>query len=215
MLLDIHKASPPHISPENLLGVDVKRIVNFVSASHLLPASLCKLIISVVFLYKLLRWQSVLAGIGVLVIQHSDTAEPLLVEAHDHSTERAHASAGSEDRRSQRSSSRYSSNHICCVGTTMAEQNQKYTRKRAQEATVLLHTKDRACRDVDFGPNYDLSCGIDGTHTPHWTAFTVRGLYWRRNTFLGRRFVGHYPQIGHADGGSCGKRREDHPLPQG
>ncbi len=68
MLLDTHKASPPHISPENLLGVDVKRIVDFVSASHLLPASLCKLIISVVFLYKLLGWQSVLAGIGVLVI---------------------------------------------------------------------------------------------------------------------------------------------------
>ncbi|KAL8879725.1 MAG: hypothetical protein Q9198_002721, partial [Flavoplaca austrocitrina] len=54
--------------PENLVGVDVKRIVDFISASHLLPASLCKLIISVVFLCKLMGWQSVLAGVGVLVI---------------------------------------------------------------------------------------------------------------------------------------------------
>ncbi|KAL9039563.1 MAG: hypothetical protein Q9180_002455, partial [Flavoplaca navasiana] len=69
MLLDTHsQASPPHISPENLVGVDVKRIVDFISASHLLPASLCKLIISVIFLCKLMGWQSVLAGVGVLVI---------------------------------------------------------------------------------------------------------------------------------------------------
>lgn len=49
----------------------------------------------------------------------------------------------------------------------MAEQNQTCTRKRAPEAIVLLHTKDRACRDMDFGPSHDLSCGIDGPRTPH------------------------------------------------
>ncbi|KAL8870822.1 MAG: hypothetical protein Q9174_003222, partial [Haloplaca sp. 1 TL-2023] len=68
ILLGIRDDSLSHISPENLVGVDVKRIIDFISASHLLPASLCKLVISVVFLCKLIGWQSVLAGVGVLVI---------------------------------------------------------------------------------------------------------------------------------------------------
>ena len=68
ILLDTHIANPPLISPDNLVGVHVKEIFDFISASHLLPASLCKLIISVVFLCKLIGWQSVLAGLGVLVI---------------------------------------------------------------------------------------------------------------------------------------------------
>ena len=52
----------------NLVGVDTKRIIDFVSASHLIPSSILKLIISTAFLYTLIGWESVLAGLAVFLI---------------------------------------------------------------------------------------------------------------------------------------------------
>ena len=52
----------------NLVGVDTKRIIDFVSASHLIPSSILKLIISTALLYTLIGWESVLAGLAVFLI---------------------------------------------------------------------------------------------------------------------------------------------------
>lgn len=56
------------LSSINLVGVDTKRITDFVSASHLIPSSIVKLVISVAFLYTLIGWESVLAGLAVFLI---------------------------------------------------------------------------------------------------------------------------------------------------
>ena len=56
------------LSTINLVGVDTKRLIDFVSASHLIPSSIIKLIISITFLYNLIGWESVLAGLAVLLI---------------------------------------------------------------------------------------------------------------------------------------------------
>ena len=56
------------LSTINLVGVDTKRITDFVSASHLIPSSILKLIISIAFLYTLIGWESVLAGFAVFLI---------------------------------------------------------------------------------------------------------------------------------------------------
>ena len=56
------------LSSVNLIGVDTKRITDFVSASHLIPSSKIKLLISIAFLYTLIGWESVLAGLGVFLI---------------------------------------------------------------------------------------------------------------------------------------------------
>lgn len=52
----------------NLVGVDTKRITDFVGASHLIPSSIFKLIISITFLNALIGWESVLAGLAVLFV---------------------------------------------------------------------------------------------------------------------------------------------------
>ena len=56
------------LSTINLVGVDTKRIIDFVGASHLIPSSVIKLIISIAFLYTLIGWESVLAGLAVFLI---------------------------------------------------------------------------------------------------------------------------------------------------
>lgn len=56
------------LSSINLVGVDTKRITDFVSASHLIPSSIIKLIISIAFLFTLIGWESVLAGLAVFLI---------------------------------------------------------------------------------------------------------------------------------------------------
>ena len=56
------------LSTINLVGVDTKRIIDFVSASHLIPSSILKLIISIAFLYTLIGWESVSAGLAVFLI---------------------------------------------------------------------------------------------------------------------------------------------------
>ena len=56
------------LSTINLVGVDTKRIVDFVSASHLIPSSVLKLVISIAFLYTLIGWESILAGLAVFLI---------------------------------------------------------------------------------------------------------------------------------------------------
>ena len=56
------------LSTINLVGVDTKRITDFVSASHLIPSSMLKLIVSIAFLYTLIGWESVLAGFAVFLI---------------------------------------------------------------------------------------------------------------------------------------------------
>ena len=56
------------LSTINFVGVDTKRIIDFVGASHLIPSSVIKLIISIVFLYTLVGWESVLAGLAVFLI---------------------------------------------------------------------------------------------------------------------------------------------------
>ena len=56
------------LSTINLVGVDTKRIIDFVSASHLIPSSILKLIISIAFLYALIGWESVMAGLAVFLI---------------------------------------------------------------------------------------------------------------------------------------------------
>ena len=56
------------LSTINLVGVDTKRIIDFISASHLIPSSIIKLIISLAFLCTLIGWESVLAGLAVFLI---------------------------------------------------------------------------------------------------------------------------------------------------
>lgn len=56
------------LSSINLVGVDTKRITDFVSASHLIPSSIIKLIISTAFLFTLIGWESVMAGLAVFLI---------------------------------------------------------------------------------------------------------------------------------------------------
>ncbi|KAL8683841.1 MAG: hypothetical protein Q9186_000184 [Xanthomendoza sp. 1 TL-2023] len=56
-----------YVSPVNLLGVDAKRLVDFVGASHLLPSFICKLGLSVSVLCALIGWKSMVAGIATLV----------------------------------------------------------------------------------------------------------------------------------------------------
>lgn len=56
------------LSTINLVGVDTKRITDFVGASHLIPSSVIKLIISIAFLYTLIGWESVLAGLAVFLV---------------------------------------------------------------------------------------------------------------------------------------------------
>ncbi len=51
----------------NMVGVDTKRITDFVGVSHMIPSSTFKLIISLTFLCGLIGWESVLAGLTVLV----------------------------------------------------------------------------------------------------------------------------------------------------
>ena len=51
----------------NMVGVDTKRITDFVGVSHMILSSTFKLIISLTFLCGLIGWESVLAGLGVLV----------------------------------------------------------------------------------------------------------------------------------------------------
>ena len=47
----------------NLIGLDAKRVTDFVGASFLIPASALKLAISMAFLCSLIGWQSVLSGL--------------------------------------------------------------------------------------------------------------------------------------------------------
>ena len=67
---DLYKDSSQQLrlSTINLVGVDTKRITDFVSASHLIPSSILKLIVSIAFLYTLIGWESVLAGLAVFLI---------------------------------------------------------------------------------------------------------------------------------------------------
>ena len=56
------------LSTINLVGVDTKRLIDFVSASHLIPSSILKLMISIAFLYTLIGWESLLAALAVFLI---------------------------------------------------------------------------------------------------------------------------------------------------
>lgn len=51
----------------NLIGVDCKRVSDFMSFQNLFPGSLFKLIVSLAFLVSLLGWQALLAGFSVMV----------------------------------------------------------------------------------------------------------------------------------------------------
>ena len=56
------------LSIMNMVGVDTKRVTDFVGVSHMIPSSVFKLIISITFLYALIGWESVLAGLAVLLV---------------------------------------------------------------------------------------------------------------------------------------------------
>ena len=56
------------LSIMNMVGVDTKRMTDFVGVSHMIPSSVFKLIISITFLHALIGWESVLAGLAVLLI---------------------------------------------------------------------------------------------------------------------------------------------------
>ena len=56
------------LSIMNMVGVDTKRMTDFVGVSHMIPSSVFKLIISVIFLHALIGWESVLAGLAVLLV---------------------------------------------------------------------------------------------------------------------------------------------------
>jgi ABC-type multidrug transport system fused ATPase/permease subunit len=55
-------------STVNLIGVDAKRISDFVSFNNYFPGSLFKLIVSFAFLLTLIGWQSLLAGLVVMCL---------------------------------------------------------------------------------------------------------------------------------------------------
>jgi len=49
----------------NLVGVDAKRVSDFTTFNYIFPGAVCKLIISIIFLVKLIGWTSLLAGLAV------------------------------------------------------------------------------------------------------------------------------------------------------
>ncbi|KAI3395735.1 hypothetical protein diail_958 [Diaporthe ilicicola] len=51
----------------NLIGVDAKRVSDFMSFQNLFPGSLFKLLVSLAFLVSLLGWQALLAGFSTMV----------------------------------------------------------------------------------------------------------------------------------------------------
>jgi hypothetical protein len=51
----------------NLIGVDAKRVSDFMSFQNLFPGSLFKLLVSLVFLISLLGWKALLAGFSTMV----------------------------------------------------------------------------------------------------------------------------------------------------
>ncbi|KAI1326944.1 P-loop containing nucleoside triphosphate hydrolase protein [Xylariaceae sp. FL0255] len=51
----------------NLIGVDAKRVAEFAMLNWYFPGSLFKLIVSLTFLYNLIGWQALLAGISTMV----------------------------------------------------------------------------------------------------------------------------------------------------
>lgn len=65
---DVDLVRQLRLSIINLVGVDTKRVTEFVGISHMLPSSVFKLIISITFLNALIGWESVLAGLAVLVV---------------------------------------------------------------------------------------------------------------------------------------------------
>jgi ABC-type multidrug transport system fused ATPase/permease subunit len=54
-------------STVNLIGVDGKRVADFAVFQNLFPGSLCKLIVSLIFLIHLLGWPALLAGFSAMV----------------------------------------------------------------------------------------------------------------------------------------------------
>ena len=65
---DAHLAQQSQVSVINLVGVDTKKVTDFVGASYMIPSSVCKLFISITFIYSLIGWESVLAGLAVLLV---------------------------------------------------------------------------------------------------------------------------------------------------
>ncbi|KAI1103432.1 putative ATP-binding cassette transporter protein [Jackrogersella minutella] len=54
-------------STVNLIGVDAKRVSDFAAFSNIFPGSLCELIVSLLFLLKLLGWKPLLAGFSTML----------------------------------------------------------------------------------------------------------------------------------------------------
>lgn len=52
----------------NLVGVDTKRVTDFAAFSYIFPSVVCKLAVSMTFLWSLIGWQSLLAGLAVSVV---------------------------------------------------------------------------------------------------------------------------------------------------
>ena len=49
----------------NLVGVDAKRVSDFTTFNYIFPGAACKLVVSIIFLVKLIGWPSLLAGLAV------------------------------------------------------------------------------------------------------------------------------------------------------
>ncbi|KAI0383463.1 P-loop containing nucleoside triphosphate hydrolase protein [Hypomontagnella monticulosa] len=54
-------------STVNLIGVDAKRVSDFAAFNNIFPGSLCKLIVSLAFLFELLGWKALLAGFSTML----------------------------------------------------------------------------------------------------------------------------------------------------
>ena len=65
---EAHLARQSQVSVINLVGVDTKKVTDFVGASYMIPSSVCKLFISITFIHGLIGWESVLAGLAVLLV---------------------------------------------------------------------------------------------------------------------------------------------------
>ena len=52
----------------NLVTLDTKRITDLMSASFLIPGAISKLLVSMIFLIRLIGWQSLLAGLVALIL---------------------------------------------------------------------------------------------------------------------------------------------------
>ena len=66
-----HKEEPDSKNDQstvNLVAVDTQRIADFLVFSPMIPTTILKTLISGVFLFKLIGWQSLLAGVGLLAI---------------------------------------------------------------------------------------------------------------------------------------------------